>query len=58
MSLEKMLIIVKGGVVQSVYASNQSFKIDILDFDNEGFHDHFAEEKELEKRSKGLFPLL
>jgi hypothetical protein len=53
----KILIIVKGGVVQSVYSSNQSVIIDILDFDNEELSNHDAEEKELAKRRKGLVPL-
>jgi hypothetical protein len=49
----KVLIVVKGGTVQSIYSSNSNLKYDILDFDNEELDDE-NEEKLLINRSIGL----
>ena len=57
-SKEKVLIIVKGGVVQSLYGSSDSIEVDILDFDNEAFENQVVEEKELEMRCNGLIALV
>lgn len=55
---QKVLVVVTGGVVQSVYASNGMIEVDIIDFDNEIYEDGLAEEEELRKRSKGLLAVL
>lgn len=57
-SKEKVLVIVKGGVVQSLYTSNDSIEVDILDFDNEDFGNQVDEEKELAMRCNGLVALV
>jgi hypothetical protein len=51
---EKVLVVVKGGLVQSLYVSDKQIEIDVLDFDNEELPSHEAEEEELSKRSKGI----
>jgi hypothetical protein len=53
----KVLIIVSGGVVQSIYSSNPQLQFDILDFDNEELENGYEEEKILESRSEGLVPI-
>lgn len=50
----KVLIIVSGGVVQSIYSSDSQMQFDILDFDNEDLENNEEEEKILESRSEGL----
>ncbi len=47
---EKILIIVRGGVVQNVYASNENVEIDLLDFDNETFSSDELADQEFERR--------
>jgi len=49
----RILIIVRGGVVQSIYSSDENLQFDVLDFDNEG-PEIIDEDKELESRSEGL----
>lgn len=55
---QKVLVVVKGGVVQSLYVSNETIEVDVMDFDNETFDNELAEEDELRKRSKGLLAAL
>ena len=54
---EKVLVVVKGGLVQSLYVSNKRIEVDVLDLDNEEFDSGKGEEEILE-RSKGLTPIL
>jgi hypothetical protein len=49
----KILIIIRGGVVHSIYSSDENLQFDVLDFDNEG-PEIIDEDKELESRSEGL----
>ncbi len=51
---EKILIIVSGGVVQSVYCSDPNFKVDLLDFDNEEYETAELADKVLENRKQEL----
>ena len=55
---QKVLVVVKGGIVQSLYVSNEMIEVDVIDFDNENYEDNLAEEDELIKRSKGLIAIL
>ena len=55
---QKVLVVVKGGLVQSLYATDREIEIEILDFDNEDFESREEEEKELIKRSEGLLAIL
>ncbi len=55
---QKVLVIVKGGVVQSIYVSHHPIEVEVLDFDNEDFDNSWAEDIELERLSNGLFPIL
>jgi len=55
---QKVLVVVKGGLVQSLYVSNEQIEVDVLDFDNEEFESGEIEDKELLERSKGLKPIL
>jgi hypothetical protein len=51
---KKILIIVSGGVVQNVYASNVNVEIDLLDFDNETFSSDEHADLEYENRKANL----
>ena len=51
---EKIVIVVSGGVVQSVYSSNKHIEIDLLDFDNEEFENDKTADDEFAKRTKNL----
>lgn len=51
---EKILIVVRGGVVQSVFSSNESLQVDLLDFDNEVFQDDESAKKAFEMRKNDL----
>ncbi len=55
---EKVLVVVKGGLVQSPYVSDKQIEVEVLDFDNEDFLSFEGEEEELSKRNKGLIPIL
>ncbi len=55
---QKVLVVVKGGVVQSLYGSDSTIEVDVIDFDNGTFEYELDEEYELRKRSKGLLPIL
>lgn len=50
----KILIIVSGGVVQSIYASEEDLKFEILDFDNEELKTKKEEEELLQIKSEGM----
>ncbi len=50
----KVLIVVSGGVVQSVFSSDHNLTVDLLDFDNEEFETNEIAEKEFEKRKQNL----
>ena len=54
----KILIVVSGGVVQSVLSSDQNLTVDLLDFDNEEFETDEIADKEFEKRKKNLQEVL
>ena len=54
----KVLIVVSGGVIQSVFSSNQNLTVDLLDFDNEEFETDEIADKEFEKRKKNLQEIL
>lgn len=51
---EKILIVVRGGVVQSVFSSNESLQVDLLDFDNEVFQDDESAKMAFEMRKNNL----
>lgn len=51
---KKVLIVVRGGVVQNVFASNPDIAIDLLDFDNEAYTSDELAEKEFKKRRTNL----
>lgn len=51
---EKVLIVVRGGVVQSIYVSNTSIHVEVLDFDNEDQPDNKSQEEELQTKARGL----
>jgi len=54
---QKILIVICGGVVQSLYCSNPEMKFDILDFDNEVSLNKTEQEKKLEFMSSGLLAI-
>lgn len=54
----KVLIIVKGGVVQSIYSSNPEVKFDILDFDNEELENNIEEENLFAIKNKEMTAVL
>ena len=47
---DKLLIIVRGGVVQNIYSSNVNLEIDLLDYDNLIYPSNEIAEKDLNKR--------
>ena len=55
---QKVLVVVKGGLVQSLYVSDKHIEVDVLDFDNEDFQTFEGEEVELLIRSNGLMAIL
>jgi spore germination protein GerM len=55
---EKIVIVVYGGVVQSVYSTNKDVDIDLLDFDNENFEDDKTADNEFLNRTKNLIQVL
>ena len=55
---QKVLVVVKGGLVQSLYVSDKQIEVEVLDFDNEDFQSFEGEEVELSNRSKGLMAIL
>ncbi len=50
----KILIVVKGGVVQSIYSSDKKLRLEILDFDNEESKNDEKEEQKLKSLIKGI----
>jgi hypothetical protein len=54
----KILIVVRGGVVQSVFSSNESLQIDLLDFDNEVFQDDESAKRAFESRKNNLTEII
>lgn len=54
----KVLIVVKGGVVQSIYSSNSNLIYDILDYDNEELVNDIEEENLLKLKAEGLDVIL
>lgn len=57
-SKEKVLVVIKGGVVQSIYLSNDNIEVDVLDYDNDCSRNSLDDETELEKRCYGLIAIL
>ena len=55
---EKIVIVVSGGVVQSVYSSNKDVEIDLLDFDNENFEDNRTADNEFVNRTENMAQVL
>lgn len=53
-SKAKILIIVRGGVVQNVFASNDNVEVDLLDFDSETFSSEEQADLEYENRKAKL----
>jgi len=51
---EKILIVVRGGVVQSVFSSNEGLQVDLLDFDNEVFQGDESAKIAFEMRKNNL----
>jgi len=49
---------VRGGVVQSVFSSNESLQVDLLDFDNEVFQDDESAKMAFEMRKNNLRELI
>ncbi len=49
----KILIVVKGGVIQSIYSSDKELQFEILDLDNENLNDS-QEEQKLKSMVKGI----
>ena len=56
--MDKILVVVSGGVVQGVYSSRENLKVDILDFDNNETLDDQSAKMEFEKRKQGLKEIL
>ena len=56
--MDKILVVVSGGVVQGVYSSKENLKVDILDFDNNENLDDQSAKMEFEKRKQGLKEIL
>jgi hypothetical protein len=54
----KILIVVRGGVVQSVFSSNKNLKVDLLDFDNEVFQDEESAKRAFERRKNNLTEII
>jgi len=50
----KLLIVVSGGVIQSIYFTDDKPQIEILDFDNEELKSSEEEEELLKIKSEGL----
>ena len=46
--MTKVIVVVKGGMVTSVYTRNKNIEVEILDFDTQSFEDD--ELKEMRKR--------
>jgi len=57
-SINKILVVVKGGVVQSIYSSNPDLQFEVLDFDNEELTSSFEEENILKLKINGLEAIL
>jgi len=57
-TINKILIIVEGGVVQSIYSSDLNLKYEILDFDNEELASFVDEENLLNSKIEGLEAVL
>lgn len=55
---DKILIVVKGGVVQSIYSSNSNLSYEILDFDTEELASAVEEENILKLKVEALEPIL
>ncbi len=53
---KKVLIVMRGGVVQSIYASDENIVVDIFDFDEEDKDKNMANKK-FEQESKDLLPI-
>jgi len=50
----KVLINIRGGVVQSIYSTDKKLEFDILDYDNEELKNDEKEEEILESKAKGM----
>ena len=57
-TIDKILIVVKGGVVQSIYSSNPDTQFEVLDFDNEQLSNSVEEENILNLKINGLEAIL
>ncbi len=51
---QKILIVVSGGVVQSIFSSEENIKVDLLDFDNAEFETNELAEREFQIRKQDL----
>lgn len=52
--MEKVVIVVRGGVVQDVYSSNNHMEVKVIDFDDE----EKSIDAEFEKETEGLEQVL
>ncbi|GEM_PF-5020909 len=55
---QKILIVVSGGVVQSIFSTEEKIKVDLLDFDNEEFDTDELAETEFQIRKQDLVEIL
>jgi len=55
---QKVLVVVSGGVVQSIFSSDENIKVDILDFDNEEFETDKLADREFQLRKQDLVEIL
>ena len=57
MNNQKVLIVVSGGVVQSVFSNDSNIQIDLLDFDNLEFDSDNDAKIEFEQRKNDLIEI-
>ena len=55
---DKVLIVVRGGVVQDVYSSNANTEVDLLDYDNELYPSDELASKDFDERRANLKTVL
>lgn len=54
---KKVLVVMRGGVVQSIYSSDNNIIVDIFDFDDEELIEKIDQEKKFENVIKDLLPI-
>jgi hypothetical protein len=53
----KVLIVVRGGVVQAVFSNDKNLQVDLLDFDNEEFPDNESAREAFAMRRNDLIEI-